>query len=422
MTLEDLSEKYGMSKDDLIAYASTHLKNFRRRSIREHEKIPGSALRQLDWLLANRELNDQVIEEIKKDEESPKKEIDNDWAHDPTEDEPDDTEVAPPPIEPEPIKEKQPKRVPMKSKPKTDEKKPHTLSIDAESVWEKEKAEMLKQMEAMQQELADLRHSNLKMQSGAAEKQAELLSKAIQERQLAEERIALMRQDAESIKHLSNIRIQELEERNTSLDEEVKKARIDLANVTKELIEAQHVLQETRDNANTQGAEQKLQLLDAQHRQDELFKIIHEKELALAEERDKTREIIEKYNNGLMRMGEIICKIDKARKKMREISSDFDDIYINSDAEELNKITEAAASEPETMIEEKKPKQIEAQEMKQQEKHPIEQPEERLKEQAAPNPETMKVLGKPLHEIYPEKRPQEQASKPGFWRRVASFF
>ena len=424
MTAKELAEKYGMCEADLYAYASTHLKNYKKRGTTQTGKLSGSALRQLDWLLMDEEKQNDEVDKIEAMKEPAPKT--DDWP-DPTDDEPDETEVEPPLVEPETTKGKQGQKfISIEEKPESEvtktalekeepvmeeKRKPQALSELAEKAWEKEKNEMYARMEEMQQELAALRHTNLKMQSSTAEKQAELLAKTIQERQLAEERIAVMKQDAESVKHLSNVRIKELEDRNESLEEQVKAAHNELTSVSDELLAAQRVIQEIKDNANKQGAQQKLEILDAQHKQDELFKIIHEKEIALTEEKEKSQEILEKYNGALMRMGEMIGKIEKARTRMRELSAEFD-MYVSSDmASEAKELAEAP--KPVTAVEEKKPEQLTVPPV--QEQIPIPQ---------APNPETIEVCGKPLHEIYPETSPQqkEQAQKPSLWRKIASFF
>lgn len=418
MTVQGLAKKYGMCEEELLNYASCHLRSFRRRGEKgETRKLTGQMLRQLDWLLANEGRQDDEPIAI---EDLPPRKIDDDWAHDPTEDEPDDSEVPPPMEAPE--QEEKPQEAVIRDEPKAEpvktaeDKKPHDLSELAEKAWEKEKSAMYARMEELQQELAALRHTNLKMQSSTAEKQAELLAKTIQERQLAEERIALMKQDAASVKHLSNVRIKELEDRNAELEEQVKSAHNELTNVSADLISAQRVIQEIKDNANKQGAEQKLQLLDAQHKQDELFKIIHEKEIELTDEKEKFQDLMEKYNGALLRMGDMIGKIEKARTRMQEISAEFD-VFVNSDtAAEARELSEAKP--PVAEIEEKKPEQIAAvPEIPVQQQIPKEAP------QQAPNPETIEVLGKPLHEIYPEKSPLKEQAKPqGLWRKIASFF
>ncbi len=412
MTVQELSEKYGMSEAQLYEYAASRFRSFRKNEENgEPPMFTGQTLRQLDWLLAiDREQRKEAVE---KEEFIPKVADDknDDWEHDPTEDEPDDSEVPPPMVEPE-KSEMEPTKPTENELKEEENKKPHTISELAEKAWEKEKCEMAARMEKMQQELASLRHTNLKMQSSTAEKQAELLAKAVQERQLAEERIALMKQDTASFKHLSNVRIRELEGRNADLEEQVKTTQNELTDVSAELITAQRVIQEIKDHANQQGAEQKLQLLNAQHRQDELYKIIHEKEIKLTEEKEKFQELMEKYNGALMRMGEMIGKIEKARTRMQEISAEFD-AYIKDDAGSEYKEIEKAPQNPVEEITGKKPEQLAS------------PPEQKPEQMPVPNPETLEVLGKPLHEIYPKQSPlKEQASAkpPTLWRKIASFF
>ena len=392
MTMADLAEKYGMSEAELYVYAFNHLKSFRNQE-QQTGAFPALTLHQLDHLL--------MSEAQKKDDLSLK---DNDeWAHDPTEDEPDDREVAPPMIEPEQVKEERniedaPKRL-------NDEEPPHATTESWET-WGK--SEMIARMEAMKQELEALRQNHLDAQSSAAEKQAELLAKAIHEKQLAESKIATIKEDAASVKHLSNIRIKELEERNDTLEKQLKDTHEELNNSIEELIKAQHMIQETKDSANKKGAQQALQLLDAEHRQNELYKAIHEKEIALTEEKEKTQDLLEKYNAALLRIGEIVSKIEKARTRIREIGAEFD-VYVNAD---IIAEAEETDSEPTTIA------MVEAGKT---ETYQMETPIQPLSQ--SPNPKTLNVLGKPLHEIYPDRTPQEKTHTTlNIWHKIASFF
>ncbi len=387
MTVQDLTEKYGISEAELYVYAYKHLKNFKKREAKEQTwKFSRTALRQLDWLLANER---QQCDQTDKADDKPATKTDDFWPHDPTEDEPDDSKVAPPMIEAGTEKE---------------ENVYISMRTEEQNAWEEEKIEMTARMEAMQQELASLRHAHLTRERDAAEKQAELLAKAIHEKQLAESKIAVMKEDTASVKHLTAVRIKELEERNASLEEQLKETHTQLSDSLEELVNAQQTIQQITETANKEGAEQKLKLLDADHRQNELYKAIHEKELALAEEKEKTQAILEKYNASLLRIGEIIGKVEKARQRMKEISAEFD-MYINTDTEEEEIVKTSIPSIEETI---EKPEQTTA---------PVQQ------QQQPVNLETVEVLGKPLHAIYPEHSPQERATaKPSIWRKIASFF
>ena len=375
MKVQDLTEKYGMSEVELYVYAFNHLKNFKKRETQEQTwKLSDSALRQLDWLLSSGA--------EKTENEMPPKDTDDDWTHDPTEDEPDDSQVPPPMIE---------------------EPKDQALAaIDTQEEWNEEKSEMKARIEALQQELASLRQTHLAMQSDTANKQTELLAKAIHEKQVAESKIAALKEDAASVKHLSNIRIKELEQRNSVLEKQLKDNQIELNTAVEKLIKSQHAIQEVTDAANKEGAAQKLELLEAQHLQDDLYKAIHEKEIALTEEKEKAQSLMEKYNGALQRIGEIVSKVEQARTKMKEISAEFD-VYINSSNPTAEKVTEDLILVNKEQL---KPTTILSP-----------QPQ-------TPNVKTIEVLGKPLQEIQPQNSShQEQVIlKQNIWRKIASFF
>ncbi len=396
MTVQELEKKYGINEAELYVYAYNHLKCFKNPEIKEQGwKYSGAALRQLDWLLAK---------EVQKENEMPKKE-DDDW-RDPTEDEPDGTEVPMPKAEPELIKEAELKTETVM--PQKEKEIPYADKPDEKiAAWEEEKFEMEARLKAMQQELTQLRKTHLTTQRDSAEKQAELLAKAIHEKQLAESKIAVIKEDAASVKHLTNVRIKELEERNESLEHELKEMHAERATINEELKKVRQNAQEITEEADAKCSQQWLKLHEAERKQDELFKVIHEKEIALAEEKERTHNLLEKYNTALLRIGEIVGKIEKARVRMREISAEFD-MYVNMDMEK----------KPEQLNEASGPSQIEEKKVEQIQAAPVQQQIPK-----APNPETVKVLGKPLHEIYPEKSPQEQAiAKQGIWRKIASFF
>ena len=407
MTLQDLSDKYGMNEAELYVYAFNHLRGFKKREAKEKKrKFSEAALRQLDWILANEgRQEDEIKEEI---EEMPQKEND-DWLHDPTEDEPDDNEIEPPMVEPAPEKSEQKTSERIED---ADDEKQHAIAQNQQA-WAEEKSEMSARLKAMQQELNALRHTHLTVQSDAAEKQAELLAKAIHEKQIAESKIAMIKNDAASVKHLSNVRIKELEERNETLEQKLKDMHAEMTTATEEMQKLRQSLQKVTAAADEKCSKQWLQLHEADRKQDELFKAIHEKEIALTEEKEKTQNLLEKYNSTLLRIGEIVTKIEKARSKMREISAEFDEYVNANETAEAGEIGEAARPDA-AVLDESKPEQI--------------APAAPIQSQApvlaqAPNPDTIEVLGKPLHEIYPEQIPQEQATpRSSLWRKIASFF
>lgn len=385
MTVQDLTKKYGMSEVELYMYAFTNLKSFKNRETKKQTwKLAGEELRQLDWLLAS---------SVQKKDEMPskKEDKDDDWTtYDPTEDEPDDSEVPTPMIAPD------------------DVEKELDINSDVPSSWEEEKGEMAARIEALQQELDSLRQTHLTMQSDTATKQTELLAKAIHEKQLAETKIAVIKEDIMTVKHLSNVRIKELEERNAILEKQLKDAHIELNNTVENLIKSQHTIQEITDAANKDGAQQKLQLLDAQHQQDELYKAIHEKEIALSEEKEKTQTLMEKYNGALQRIGEIIRKIEKSRARMREISAEFD-VYIN-DAEMMPEAEIVTAQQPGTVV------------VDNVNKTKPELAATSLQPLKTPASAPLEVLGKPLTETQAEHHQEQVIPKPNIWRKIASFF
>ena len=346
----------------------------------------------------------------KRDETPPK--ISDDWTHDPTEEEPDDNDVAPPMIEPEEIQEKIANAQANRASQcraileRREREEAERQERDTEG-----KSEMAARIEALQQELTAfaLRQTHLTMQSDTALKQNELLAKAIREKQIAESQIALMKEDVASVKHLSNVRIKELEERNAVLEKQLKETQIELNNTVENLIKSQHTIQDITATANKEGAQQKLQLLEAQHQQDELYKAIHEKEMAVTEEKEKAQALMEKYNGALQRMGEMIRKIEKARTRMSEISAEFD-VYLH-DEDMMLQMENTSTKFPVAMS--------------MAENNVKSAPEtSSLQRTPALNPETVEVLGKPLHEIHAQNSPsQEQVLlKPNIWRKIASFF
>lgn len=340
----------------------------------------------------------------KRDETPPK--ISDDWTHDPTEEEPDDNDVAPPMIEPEEIQEKIANAQANRASQcraileRREREEAERQERDTEG-----KSEMAARIEALQQELTALRQTHLTVQSDTALKQNELLTKAIREKQIAESQIALMKEDVASVKHLSNVRIKELEERNAVLEKQLKETQIELNNTVENLIKSQHTIQDITATANKEGAQQKLQLLDAQHQQDELYKALHEKEMAVTEEKEKAQALMEKYNGALQRMGEMIRKIEKARMRMSEISAEFD-VYLHD--EDMMLKTETTSEESPVTISMGGTK--------------VKSDPAASSLQCTPtlNPETVEVLGKPLHEIHSENSPP--ALKPNIWRKIASFF
>lgn len=385
MTVQDLTKKYGMSEVELYMYAFTNLKSFKNRETKKQTwKLAGEELRQLDWLLAS---------SVQKKDEMPskKEDKDDDWTtYDPTEDEPDDSEVPTPMVAPD------------------DVEKELDINSDVPSSWEEEKGEMAARIEALQQELDSLRQTHLTMQSDTATKQTELLAKAIHEKQLAEAKIAVIKEDIMTVKHLSNVRIKELEERNAILEKQLKDAHIELNNTVENLIKSQHTIQEITDAANKDGAQQKLQLLDAQHQQDELYKAIHEKEIALSEEKEKTQTLMEKYNGALQRIGEIIRKIEKSRARMREISAEFD-VYIN-DTEMTPEAEIVTAQQPGTVV------------VDNANKTKPELAATSLQPLKTPASAPLEVLGKPLTETQAKHHQEQVIPKPNIWRKIASFF
>ena len=344
----------------------------------------------------------------KRDETPPK--ISDDWTHDPTEEEPDDNDVAPPMIEPEEIQEKIANAQANRASrcravlERREREEAERQERDADG-----KSEMAARIEALQQELTALHQTHLTMQSNTALKQNELLAKAIREKQIAESQIALMKEDVASVKHLSNVRIKELEERNAVLEKQLKETQIELNNTVENLIKSQRTIQDITATANKEGAQQKLQLLEAQHQQDELYKAIHEKEMAVTEEKEKAQALMEKYNGALQRMGEMIRKIEKARTRMSEISAEFD-VYLHAEDMMLQMENTSTKSPVAISMAENNVKSA---------------PEtSSLQRTPTLNPETVEVLGKPLHEIHAQNSPsQEQVLlKPNIWRKIASFF
>lgn len=192
---------------------------------------------------------------------------------------------------------------------------------------EKEFATLQRRFDEVQGELANLQHLYLAVQSDAAAKQADLLTKMSHERKASDAKITLLEEDAASAKHLSTIRIKELEERNNTLEQQLIAAHEASDKQADTQMNLQRQIQEISAEANKKGAQQALKLLDAEHLQNELYKSIHEKDIELAEANKKQQEILEKYNAALMRMGEIIDKVKKARDRMKEISAEFD-MYI----------------------------------------------------------------------------------------------
>ena len=117
---------------------------------------------------------------------------------------------------------------------------------------------------------------------------------------------------------------------------------------------------------------------------------------------------MEKYNAALLRIGEIVSKIEKARTRIREIGAEFD-VYVNADI-----IAEAEETDSE-------PTTIATVEAGKTETYQMETPIQPLSQ--SPNPKTLNVLGKPLHEIYPDRTPQEKTHTTlNIWHKIASFF
>ena len=345
-----------------------------------------------------------------KKEEPPPKSSD-DWAHDPTEEEPDDNEVAPPMIEPEEIQERTvTAQADHDVRFRTNIERKEREEADRQERTSEEKIEMAARIEALQQELTELRQTHLTMQSDTAMKQNELLGKAIREKQIAESQIILMKEDVASVKHLSNVRIKELEERNAVLETQLKETQLELNNTVEKLIESQHTIQDITAMANKEGAQQKLQILDAKHQQDELYKAIHEKEMAVIEEKEKTQALMEKYNGALQRMGEMIRKIEKARTRMSEISAEFD-VYLHAEGGMTMK-TEDTATKSSVAI------SMAEGNVK------LDPTASSLQHIPARNPEPVEVLGNSLYKIHAQNsHPQKQVDlKPNIWRKIASFF
>lgn len=342
-----------------------------------------------------------------KDEPSPK--TNDNWAHDPTEEEPDDSEVTPPRGAPEETEE----RIVNVQADLDDRFRAvieHREQEEAECQAREasEKIEMAARIAALQQELTALRETHLTMQSDTAAKQTEVLAKAIHEKQMAESQIAMLKEDVTAAKHLSNVRIKEVEDRNAILEKQLKDTHIELTNTVEKLMNAQHTLQEITAAANKEGAQQKLQLLDAQHQQDELYRAIHDKELALTEEKEKTQALMEKYNSALQRMGEMIRKIEKTRVRMKEISAEFD-VYVN-DVDDITTETERIATKAPTTAASSGNKVKPEMAAK-----PLQDPQ-------IPTPATTEVPGTPRHDSQNISHREQVLPRPNIWRKIASFF
>ena len=241
MTVQDLTEEYGMTEAEIHAYAFKNLKSYHKTNEPQTRKLSGPEMRQLDLLLSR---------ENQKEGKKEYMEIDDDWL-DPTENEPDDIEVGSPMIDPEqnalPQKEASILQAPQE---KIAHEKKTQIALQEREMWETEKSKMQAKIEVISRELATLRSAYLTMQSDAAEKQ----SQAIHEKQIAEAKITAMREDFASVNHLSNIRIKELEDRNESLENKVKEMHTENGKMAEELTAAKHINEEIKDSANKKGA------------------------------------------------------------------------------------------------------------------------------------------------------------------------
>ncbi|MBO6209293.1 MAG: hypothetical protein J6N99_01265, partial [Schwartzia sp.] len=330
----------------------------------------------------------------------------DDWAHDPTDEEPDDAEIEMPvfePEEPEPLDEETIEKQKLSPSRWTEPIINSDVSKNLNGQLDAENTALKEQIATLKQELATLRHEHLTVQRDAAAKQTELLAQAAHDRKTAETRISALKDDAAAQKHLSSVRIKELEERNDALEQQLVNAQEKYNQQTEELMGIQHALQDLRDTANKKGTQQALELLDAQGQQEKLCKTIHEKDLEIMDAKEKQQELLEKYNAALGRIGEIIGKVMKTRERMRESFAEFD-VYIDAEENETDAAVENADN---TITAAKEPSAPEL-----------------LPPVQAPNPKTVEILGKPVGETPtgPEAVIREQVKQPSLWRRIASFF
>lgn len=246
----------------------------------------------------------------------------------------------------------------------------------------------------MNQEYTVLQQARLTEQSRAAARQAELLARTSAKKKAAEAKIAAIKEELAAARHLSAIRVKELEERNAALEQNLADAHASFEARTEELMAAQHKIQKLTDAANKKGAEQELKILDAQRLQSDLSKVIHEKELALADAKERQQELLEKHNTLLAQMGEIIGKIQKAKESMREISAEFD-AYVGEQIENSAQTDEpvAALNPADDTASREAAMRAEAIE--------------------APCLDSVEICGRPM---------SEKSAALGFFRRVASYF
>ena len=388
MNVRELTKKYGIRESELYVYACKHIPGFIESL--PHERpwdFDGKTLQQLEQLLE--------AERREKSED----EGGRNWAHDPADDEPDDSGIEPPVLMPDKQEEE---RVIPHNEFQLPEEDDAPAGIDTTTIerLEAEKEKLAEQASTYKQELAALRHEYLTVQRDAAAKQEELLAQAAQERKHAEQKIYALREDVAAQKHLAAVRIKEVENRNDTLEQQLMKTREEYSLQTEELMNLQHAIQDLRDTANKKGTQQALELLDAQGQQEKLCKTIHEKDLEIMEAKEKQQELLGKYNDALQRIGEIIGKVMKTRERMKESFAEFD-IYIDA---EKSPATETADHIP--AQDELPPADLPG-------THPT-----------SPNPETVEILGQSVGATptLPETVIKEQAAKPTLWRRIASFF